>query len=201
MRLSPVMIWGGQKRARLTYPFISEDWSTWSTGGPQLIKSCGQKHYCCQPSGNNTSCCDTGNFFDLDEAKVLNVIPEHPEQASTSLAAQSSSQTLARARTSSLSSLSTTISSSASSISSNPAASTLRAPASPTISPPAENSNRNDTINKGLAAGLGLALGFALIAGLLFGLYKWDQKRRTKRQAQLLKRSPVPDASPPPTPL
>ncbi|KAL8805157.1 MAG: hypothetical protein Q9182_002139 [Xanthomendoza sp. 2 TL-2023] len=183
-----------QKGSQLTYHFIAEDWSIWSVGGPQLIKSCGQKKYCCQPSGNRTSCCDKKEFFDLDEARVLTVIPQHPELASTSKSStQSSSSTKLSSSTSSTSSISSTPTTAA--------ASTLSAPASPTASPLAANSKSNDSTNKGLAAGLGLVLGLAFVGALLFGLYRWDQQRQAKKQAQLLKRSPAPNDISLPTPL
>ncbi|KAL8810919.1 MAG: hypothetical protein Q9223_007648 [Gallowayella weberi] len=169
-----------------------EDWSDWSVGGPQLIKSCGQKKYCCQPSGNKTSCCDKHDPFELDEAKLLTVIPQNPERASTSKSStQSSSSTTFPSSTSSTPSTPTTA-----------ATSTVTAPASPAVSPSAAATPKsNDSTNKGLAAGLGIVLGLALIGGLLFGLYKWDQKRQAKKQAQSLKRSSAPNEILPPAPL
>lgn len=113
---------------------------------------------------------------------MLTVIPENPETVSTS----SSTTTSAQPRTSS--------SSSSSSTSSTPTA--TAAPAVPAATGAAEDSGGSNSTNKGLAAGLGITLGLALIGGLLFGLYKWDQRRRMKRQSPMVKRSSVSASAP-----
>ncbi|KAL8725144.1 MAG: hypothetical protein Q9166_007548 [cf. Caloplaca sp. 2 TL-2023] len=157
------------------------------------IKSCGQQNYCCQPSGGNfTSCCEERKFFDLEKSRVLTVIPE---RASTSRAASSSAQPSTSSLPSS-STISTTSSSTAAA-----ATSTLRAPISPTATPQAQPSSGNNSTTTGLAAGLGITLGLALIGGLLVGLYKWDQRRRMRKQPDLLKGSPDSNAISLPTPI
>ncbi|CAO1597770.1 hypothetical protein XANCAGTX0491_001567 [Xanthoria calcicola] len=162
--------------------FCYEQNKNWVRDGPQSVRSCGQKNYCCQPGpGNATSCCEEGKQFKLDAARVLTVIPENPETVSTSSSATTSSQP----RTSSLSSTPT---------SSTPTATT--APAVPAATGAAEDSGGSNSTNKGLAAGLGITLGLALIGGLLFGLYKWDQRRRMKRQSPMVKRSSVSASAP-----
>ncbi|KAI4217745.1 MAG: hypothetical protein L6R36_009290 [Xanthoria steineri] len=165
--------------------FCYEQNENWARDGPQWVRSCGQKNYCCQPGpGNATSCCEKGEQFKLDAARVLTVIPENPETVSTS----SSTMTSAQPRTSSLSS-------------SSPISSTPTATAAPAVPGAAEDSGGSNSTNKGLAAGLGITLGLALIGGLLFGLYKWDQRRRMKRQSPMVKRSSVSASAPDGVPL
>ncbi|KAL8652172.1 MAG: hypothetical protein Q9226_004374 [Calogaya cf. arnoldii] len=120
-------------------------------------------------------------YFKLDAARPLTVIPENPATVSSSTATTTSAQP----RTSSLSSASTP---------STPTA--TAAPALPTPNAAEADSGGSSSTNKGLAAGLGITLGLALIGGLLFGLYKWDQRRRMKRQPHMLKRTSA-AASPP----
>ncbi|KAI4235881.1 MAG: hypothetical protein L6R40_006345 [Gallowayella cf. fulva] len=140
-------------------------------------------------------------FFDLEEARVLTVIPDNADKASSSPAAQSSAEARARARTSSLSSSPTTSTTSTSTSETAAVPPPLTAPASLTATPLAAKSNGTNSTNEGLAAGLGLTLGFAFVGGLLFGLYKWDQKRRMKKRPHSFKRSPAADAISLPTPL
>ncbi|KAI4271060.1 MAG: hypothetical protein LQ337_006280 [Flavoplaca oasis] len=107
----------------------------------------------------------------------VTVIPEEGEMVSSSSATTSSDQP----RTSSLSSASA---------SSNP--SSAATTTSPTDSTSGEDSGSNNSTNKGLAAGLGVVLGLAVIGGLLFGLYKWNQRRKMKKQPHSTKTSSAP---------
>ena len=150
----------------IRWPFAEQN-SPWNYDGPQLIRSCGQKNYCCQPSGRNTSCCLDEEFFQLPEVRVQTVIPLHTSTSSSS----SSSSTSAAASTPSSAPQRATASASSS------------ASSSPTPTP--EASSGSNSTNKGLAAGLGLVLGLAILGAVLFALYKWDQKRRMKAKGQI----------------
>lgn len=145
------------------------------------MHSCGQKRYCCQLSRNGSSCCEDGVYINLDIASPVTVIPEEGETVSSSSATTSSDQP----RTSSLSSASA---------SSNP--SSVAATTSPTDVIMGEGSEDNNSTNKGLAAGLGVVLGLAVIGGLLFGLYKWNQRRKMKKQPHSMKRSSASASAP-----
>ena len=145
------------------------------------MHSCGQKRYCCQLSRNGSSCCEDGVYINLDAASPVTVIPKEGETVSSSGATTSSD----RPRTSSLSSALA---------SSNP--SSAVAATSSTDSTPREDSDNNNSTNKGLAAGLGVVLGLAVIGGLLFGLYKWNQRRKMKKQLHSMKRSSAPTSAP-----
>ncbi|KAL8844983.1 MAG: hypothetical protein Q9205_006695 [Flavoplaca limonia] len=132
-------------------------------------------------SRNGSSCCEDGVYIILDTARPVTVIPEEGETVSSSSAITSSDQP----RTSSLSSASEP---------SNPSPAAATTP--PTDSTPREDSDNNDSTNKGLAAGLGVVLGLAVIGGLLFGLYKWNQRRKMKKQPHSMKRSSAPTSAP-----
>lgn len=175
----------------------SESWSSWTHGGPQLIRSCGQENYCCQESGKNTSCCLKEQYFKLPQVKAEQVLIPLSGDVSSSAAPSTSAQPTSTNDVQPLA-VETTLSPTTT-YSTSSSSTLLRAPVSPTASPVASTNSatKDSPTNKGLAAGLGVTLGLAAIGGVLFGLFKYNQRRRRRLVEKLQSyRMGTPDVGP-----